>query len=292
MIAPRRILAATDFSPSGNQALDRAAALASTLGASLELVHVQQASMLERLQQWLGSRAVDVEEKLLQQNLLNLQQLAAGLHARYGVSSGLEVLQGDLRSSLAAAAERHDSDLLVVGAHGESRGHQQMIGSTPMRLLKGSQRPLLVVNRATEAAYRKVLVAVDFSASSIAAARLACGLAPHAGITLLHALEAPFEGKLRFAGVDESMVAAYLRDEAEKAQLKLQQLAQSLPAKMHGQLHPLVVNGEASQEILARQGDLILIGRHSHNSLEDILLGSVARHVLNQASCDVVVCSR
>ena len=45
------------------------------------------------------------------------------------------------------------------------------------------------------------------------------------------------------------------------------------------------------QEILGRQGDLILIGRHSHNSLEDILLGSVARHVLNRADCDVLVCS-
>jgi nucleotide-binding universal stress UspA family protein len=291
MIAPRRILAATDFSPSGNQALERAAELAAALGARLQLVHVQQASMLERLEQWLGSQAAATEEKLQQQSRLTLQQLAADLHARHGVSCGLEVLQGDLRSSLAAAAERHDCDLLVVGAHGESRVQQQLTGSTPMRLLKDSRQPLLVVRKAAAGAYRKVLVAVDFSAASLFAARLACALAPNAGITLLHTLEAPFEGKLRFAGVDESMIADYLRDEAEKAQLQLQQLVQTLPVDRHEHLHPLVVYGEASQEILARQGDLILIGRHGQSSLEDLLLGSVARHVLNQANCDVLVCS-
>ena len=291
MITPQRILAATDFSPSGNQALERAAELANALGARLDLVHVQQTSMLERLVQWLGSKAADIEEQLQQQNRLNLQDLAAGLHARYGISCGVQVVQGDLRATLISEADRQDSDLLIVGAHGESQVQQGLIGSTPIRLLKGSQRPLLVVRRAAKGEYRKVLVAVEFSATAMVAAKMACALAPNAEITLLHAVEAPFEGKLRNAGVEESQIAEYLHKEAGKALHQLQALAQDVATNRQHNLHPLVIHGEASQAILAQQCDLILIGRHGKNSLEDLLLGSVTRHVVNQALCDVLVCS-
>jgi nucleotide-binding universal stress UspA family protein len=291
MITPQRILAATDFSSSGNQALERAAELSKALGAHLELVHVQQTSMLERLEQWLGSKTADIEENLQQQNRLNLQDLATGLHARHGISCGVHIVQGDLRATLISEADRQDSDLLIVGAHGESQVQQGLIGSTPIRLLKGSQRPVLVVRKAAEGEYRKVLVAVEFSSTAMATAKMACALAPNAEITLLHALEAPFEGKLRNAGVEESQITQYLHHEAAKALQQLQALVQELPANRQHNLHPLVIHGEASQAILAQPCDLILIGRHGKNSLEDLLLGSVTRHVVNQAHCDVLICN-
>jgi len=54
-----------------------------------------------------------------------------------------------------------------------------------------------------------------------------------------------------------------------------------------------VRHGDASQQIIAMEQeydtDLIVVGKHGTNFSEDLLLGSVTKHVLAESQCDVLV---
>ena len=60
-----------------------------------------------------------------------------------------------------------------------------------------------------------------------------------------------------------------------------------------GAWEPLVVQGDASQRIIEleqeKDCDLVVLGKHGQSAAEDLLLGSVTKHVLGQARSDVLV---
>jgi nucleotide-binding universal stress UspA family protein len=54
-----------------------------------------------------------------------------------------------------------------------------------------------------------------------------------------------------------------------------------------------VLHGDASRHIVEQEQeqdcDPIVIGKHGRNALEELLLGSVIKHVLAESTCDVMV---
>lgn len=186
-----------------------------------------------------------------------------------------------------------DADLVVLGARGESFLRYAMLGSTAARLLrKSARRPVLVVKQPPHEDYRSVLVAVDFSPVSIQAIRTAKLLAPAADLVLLHAFELPYEGRLTFAGVDEQLIRKYVTTGSEIRRKRLLDFAAAAG------LAPLdysarVIHGDPAQQIIAQEQevdcDLIVVGKHGSRIAEELLLGSVTKHVLAEAQGDVLV---
>lgn len=129
--------------------------------------------------------------------------------------------------------------------------------------MRKSVKPLLVVRQPPHEAYRRVLVAVDFSPSSLPALAAARAVAPAAELVVLHAYEVPFEDRLRSSGLSPDAAMTLV--------------LQSDPASL------LV---EQEQE---RDFDLFVVGKHGESTLESILLGSVTRHVLQASQGDVLV---
>ena len=146
---------------------------------------------------------------------------------------------------------------------------------------------MLVVKQTAHERYRNVLVTVDFSPSSLPALRNARALAPSAEIVLLHAFEVPFEGKLRFAGVDDDTVHHY-----RFAAKTLRALCDEAGLPQHD-ARLMVLHGDPSRHIIEQEQeqdcDLIAIGKHGESMAEDLLLGSVTRRVLTESQCDVLV---
>lgn len=161
-----------------------------------------------------------------------------------------------------------------------------------MRLLSRTTCPVLVVKQPPHEPYRRLLVPVDFSPSSLRAIRHARSIAPQAEIVLLHAFEVPFEGKLRYASVDEDAINRYWIVAKQEATQKLHALCNEAGLSsietqrivLHGD--PTVCIIEQEQE---RDCDLIVIGKHGQSVLEELLLGSVTRHVLAESQSDVLV---
>ncbi len=285
----QRILAATDFSESARHALERAAQISKEIAATLDLLHVANLDPLEKLRRQISEVPADLQQRLLDDAREKLQQQADGLQERHGVVSGVRVVTGPLLTRLVGEIESQDADLLVCGASGQSRIRHWLLGSTAERLLAGSVCPTLVVKQAAGAPYRKLLVPVDFSSSSLRAIRHARGIAPQAKIVLLHVFEVPFEGYFRHAGVDDEIIEHYRAQARQEAEGKLRALCEA--AGLPPVTRLVVLHGNPAVHITekAHDCDLIVIGKHGESVWEELLLGSVTRRVLSESRCDVLV---
>lgn len=285
------ILAVTDFSHLARHAAERAARLAHETGAPLTLMHVMQAGALHNLRQWLGAShpLVNQLEADAQQQL---DQLAADLHAARHVSAHTALASGSVLDEIGRKAEALNAALLVLGARGEGFLRRQVLGTTSERLLRRSTRPLLVVRQTPHAAYRKALVALDFSPWSLQALAVARRVAPHAQLVLFNAFQVPFEEKLHFAGVDANTIEHYRQQARTQAVQQVHALAASAGLKA-GHWEPCIVEGDPSlrmaQQELALDCDLVVLGKHGQSAAEDLLLGSVTKHMLAEGSADVLV---
>lgn len=287
-----RILAATDLSAPARHAVARAFRIAGETGAELTLLHVLSQGALDELRRLFGTTSVPVEQRLIDEARQRLTDLAAQWGPRCGVSAGTALVTGRVLSAILDEADARDAQLIVVGARGEGYLGRLLIGSTSERLLRRTLRPMLVVKQTPHADYRRVLVPVDFSACSGQVVRLARAVAPGAELILFHAFEAPFESKLRYAGVEEETLGRYLVAAREDALARLQDLAAQV-GERDGQLRLLAQHGEASRLILVQEQeldcDLIVMGKHGQGMLEELLLGSVTKHVLAESVADVLV---
>ncbi len=292
MATLNRLLAATDLSDPARHAADRAARIAGETGASLDLVHVASLAPLEELRRFAANIPAELEQRILDAAREEVRELAAALLQHHGVSAGVRVVSGPLLAQLAAQADETSADLIVLGAHGASFMRHLLLGSTAERMISRASRSMLVVKQTAHERYRNVLVPVDFSPSSVPALRHARAVAPSAEIVLLHAFEVPFEGKLRFAGVDDDTVRHYRLAAKQEALQKLRALCDEAELPRHA-ARLMVLHGDPSRRIIEQEQeqdcDLIAIGKHGESILEDLLLGSVTRRVLSESQCDVLV---
>jgi len=287
------LLAATDFSAPARHALERAAQLAGAhAGAQLTLTHVVSASMLARLRGVMRDEAPAMEARLAEETERTLTELAARLSKQYACPVNTRLAQGSALDAITDLADELQSDLLVMGARGAHFVREFLLGSTTERVLRRTRRPVLAVKQRPQGAYRRVLVPVDFSAHAAAAAQTAHRWLPDADIVLLHAFEVDIEGTLRFASIAEEQIHEYRVRAREDALDAMAQFVDqlSIPA---GQLTRLVVHGAPTLRILEHEQsldiDLIVMGKHGQSTLEELLLGSVTKHVLAYSSSDVLV---
>jgi nucleotide-binding universal stress UspA family protein len=285
------VLAATDFSPAARHAAERAARLAGETGATLALLHVLPGTSLAELRQWLGAGHA-LEQQLQADTLSQLQQAAQALQLERGVPVRTLQASGVAFEEIAREAERQDAAVMVLGARGMGFLRRLVLGSTSERLLRRSTRPLLLVRQMPHEPYRRALVAVDFSAWSASALQTARRLAPGARLMLFSVFQVPFEDKLRFAGVDAATIEHYRRQARAEALQRLHTLAQQAGLKA-GEWEPQVAEGDASMRIVeteqALDCDLVVLGKHGQSATEELLLGSVTKHVLAEGSADVLV---
>lgn len=282
------LLAETDLSALARHAALRAAMIASETGARLHLQHVVNLGALDMLRHLLDSNERGIEQRLLDGVRGELEALAAELVEKWQVAPELRLSTGSVLGEITSYADAIDAGIVVMGARGAGFLRELLIGSTTERVLSKARHPLLVVKQIPHEAYRRVLVPVDFSGRSIAAIRLARAVAPAAEIVLLHA----FEGKLRYAGVDDAQLSSLRVSARREAVEQLNALIETggFPAD---RIRRLVLHGDASTRILEEEQqqdcDLIVMGKRGRGGLEEMLLGSVSKHILMQSSADVLI---
>ena len=288
----RSILAATDFSEDAGHAVARAALLAAGLQARLSLLHVVSAPMLGALRALFGGDRQDAETRVLDEARESLQALAA-LLGRPDDAVACEVRVGKVLDEVLAAAAQHD--LLVLGPRGSNPLRDLILGTTAERLLSKSLGPVLVARQPAREPYRQVLVAVDFSPDSVAALHAAAVLAPDAELAAVHAFDLPFEGKLLGAGVREDEIQRYRAQARQEAMRGIERAAAEAGLDPM-RVSRVVLQGHPGRTVLEQAehlgADLIVLGKHGEAGLEELMLGSVTRHVLSDAKCDVLVARR
>jgi nucleotide-binding universal stress UspA family protein len=139
--------------------------------------------------------------------------------------------------------------------------------------------------------YEQVLIATDFSAASVAAARAARRFFPEAMFHVLHAYEAPFEGRLAFAGVDDAGIERHRQHAGDQALRELDEFVRAVGLECdrstvkarHG--YPPARIKERASEL---DVDVTVLGT-GKSWLEAGFLGSVSEHVAAESPCDVLL---
>jgi len=139
--------------------------------------------------------------------------------------------------------------------------------------------------------YRKILVAVDGSPTSLHALEESFKLAQNEGswITVVSVIP-PYTGDLDLVAVGGVMAA--MRRPCEEALRKAQELAE----KQRALIKTVCEEGEPHERIIdlaqAENCDLIVIGRRGLKRLERVLVGSVTARVIGYSPIDVLVVTR
>lgn len=290
-----KVIVATDLSRASHGAVLRAALIARSHGAQLEVLHVLPSKALEAPWHWFKDEAAARYGSLRDEASAKLQELVARLAGGGALDVRAQLAEGTPSREIAARAEAIGAGLVVIGAHGAHALLDIFVGTTAQELVRRSSIPVLLAKEAPPSEYERVLVATDFSDHARAAARLAAELFPAGALYLFHAYELPFEGKMSYAGVDLDVIQSYRTRAASALGQELDEFARSLgPAGsraarsvQHG--HPPRRLIEQARRI---EADLIVAGAHGKSGLETALLGSVSAHLIAEAHCDVLVAGR
>ncbi len=283
------ILTAVDFSEDSRSAASRAFLLAKDHSARLELLHIISDSTIQAMGE-LFQPPADQRTRLIERAGNLLSELSSEYDPDARVGASLSVRTGVVLDEIMASSE--NADVLVLGARGWNPLRDIIVGTTADRLLRKGKRPVLIVKRPALEAYRRVIVPVDFSPHSATALRTALLIAPEADINIVHAYDVPLERKLWLADVPEEQIEHFRNEARQKALENIVSLRKEAGPEQHRILH-YMENGDAGSVILARDAslgaDLIVIGKHKRSYTGELLLGSVTRHVLSGARCDVLV---
>ena len=142
----RKILVATDGSPSSAEAVAFGVELASEHEAELIFVHV--VPTLDVVPSTGFGIAFPHEPSQHDHVLL---EDAAAVASEHGVISTTAMLRGDTVDEIVAYADSHDVDLTVVGSRGHGAIAGALLGSVSRGVLGESKRPVLIVRAATVA---------------------------------------------------------------------------------------------------------------------------------------------
>jgi nucleotide-binding universal stress UspA family protein len=277
--APVRVeslLVAVDAAGEAGHAAARAAALARELGASkLHLVHASRRR---------GNGASHVGEKLLQ---VRLEALALDLALPASLRTRCVVASGPAARVIAEASPA--SVLTVIGAPASPIARHWPRASLASRVLAHRRAPVLVVRRPCSGPYRRVLVAADLTTRSEDALHWARLVAPSARIEVVHALDVPFEGKMRFAGVEDHVIADYRRSALRRAIFAMEAL---VPRPRPAKVTTRIVSGRAAWPILDRMretgADLVVAAPSTKGRVERWFLPSVTDRLIGESPADVL----
>lgn len=284
---PQTILLATDLSARSDRALDRAVQLARQWNARLVTLTVLDPGTLsaERvratpLPSWATAPVDPVQ--------LAFEHLCRDASAP-DVKIVLRVAEGKVSETLLKVAEEEGAGLIVTGvARNESLG-RSILGSSVDWLARHADIPVLVVRDRTHGSYRNIVVTSDFSPSSALALNAVLQLFPGTQTTLFHAFDVPFPGMMdtsQDAAVRQGLENARIEGEKFLDQAKLESAQRSLVRMVNEQGEPVRLTYEFTRD---HQADLIALGTHGRSAIFDILIGSIAKRILETAITDVLL---
>lgn len=281
---PKKILLATDLSCRCDRALDRSVALAKAWNATLVVAHVLDPDLdpsdLRRIEDLPTWRRPPERAKLAE------AQIRRDMMEAYGPVA-VRVLEGDPATRIEELAREEGCGLIVAGVARDQTFGRSFLGATVDRLVRRARTPVLVAKTRAKRPYERIVVATDFSDSSLHALEAALLLFPRAEIALLHAYEAPFEGMM--TGTD--FVAQFAKYEREAAAAFLAK--SRAPEEVKRRVEVFIEHGSPEAMLRAyvedKGADLIVVGSHGRSAMFDVFIGSTAKRILETARADVLL---
>jgi nucleotide-binding universal stress UspA family protein len=276
----KNLLVASDLTALSDRAVQRAARLAAQFDASLTVLHVINEALHVDVRRQLGAEAAKVMSNQLTMTT-----------ATQEVKGEIRVAAGEAFAEIIRTARAVEADLTILGMHRKQGLKELFVGTTVERVLRYSERPVLVVKDQAMRDYERVLIPVDFSVPSRRALAEACRIAPGAEYHVVHGYDVPFAGFItdeaarREAEADhQTRLEALIREEMDALL--------SAGARDSRRIKRSVRRGAVLEvihdQIGAVRPDLLVMGTHGRTGVARAMVGSVAQEILVDPPCDVL----
>jgi nucleotide-binding universal stress UspA family protein len=281
----KTILFATDFSTAAAQAIPYVRKIAEHYESSLVALHVRPP--VARPGTEMGTWPDDLKAAKAMDEKHNEELLDTFA----GMPTQIFIEVGDIQSSVDAAIQKNNVDLVVMGTRGRTGLGKLLLGSVAEEIFRTVDCPVLTVgphsdsSRGTLGEFREILYATDFSPHSQAAAAYAVSLAEEfqSRLILLHVIPEPEAGDL----VSASDVTASSKGLLRKL----------VPPEAETWCRPeyFIERGDPAGKILEiaklRETDLIVLGARREKGLSGApthLPIATAHKVVSHATCPVL----
>ena len=282
-----KVLFATDGSREDQHARSFIASAHWAAGTEIELFGVMRMVGLELSGDLIDRNLTDFE--------FQLDELAVSLPQRdLTVTWGTAV--GEPAEEIAARARAIEADLIVVGSRGRGPLATSILGSVSAGVIDRAPCPVLVVR---EDQIKRIMLADDGSVGAATAAALLDDwpIFADASLQVVSVVDvgrplATFGEAPMIYVAGEHLYYDALQEERERAQRTVGTRAKELTPRPRA-VSVSVREGDAGDQILAAAhdfaADLIVVGSRGQTGLARIFAGSVARRVLLEARCSVLV---
>lgn len=273
---PNHFLVATDLTDRAERALARALDLLPAAGR-LTVLHVVPTGLPPEL----ASEHQRSTTAFLASRLgLVPQQRAAAIQSI--------VVTGGAFNTIIAEAIARAADLVVIGNPTTDHYADLFTGSTAERVIRFSDRPVLMVKQAPREHYQRILVAFDGSDGAVRALHVAFALAHDAEFRIVHAWWPPHIslGEIEAARQE-------IQDENKRLKELIASAArQAVTASGTSAKVTIDLVENNPYLVIANQcswADLLVMGTHSKGRLAStVSVGKLAGHLLAESPCDVL----
>jgi nucleotide-binding universal stress UspA family protein len=204
------------------------------------------------------------------------------------VEPSIEVRYGEAADTIADVARARDARLIVLGIGPHSHRHRLLSAGTPWATGRRAPCPILAVSETAHELPHVAVVATDFSAESIHAAKIALTMLADGGVVyLVHAWS-------RVDTVFPSAELASLNDRyAASLPEQFARMREALGPTDRVTIETLALEGRPADLVLATaramRADLVVAGTHGRGVVERWLLGSTSSALLRGAECSVLL---
>lgn len=275
----KHILAATDFSDRAEVAIQRCIMLARKHNVDCTFIHVVDSDSPSEY----SAAIVESARKNLRARLS-----ASGL-----ADPDILIVEGTAYDQIMKAAEKFNSDLIIVGAHRKNILLDFFKGTTVDRLLRVTERPVLIAREMARSDYHSIVIGLEMDPATERAIEAASELgfldAPE--IAAVHTYRNPEKDQLIYAGIESELV----REHVGRTYNRILSYASHFIERTTLTDKPTRLILEESDPVDAvlriateAKADLIIVGTRGLTGIRKALLGGVADGIIRAAHCDVL----
>lgn len=289
-----RVLIATDLSSHAEDALALVAGLAMPAGSAVRIVHVVEP--FPAINALAPAEMLTLAAEGEREIMTELDRKAAMFRERAFVVQTALVI-GRPADMIVDEAQRFHADLVVVGSRGRRRVAATLLGSVSAEVVDRAPCPVLV---ARGRALTRLILAEDGSDTAAAGADLVTNVPALRAlpVQVVSVVDAPFPFTAANSDAGPSMHAAIQAyyDSLPSLREATSRIANDRSAKLSAagvEATAEMREGDAADELIAAaaasRADGIVIGSHGRTGVSRLFLGSVARTVLFNAPCSVLI---
>ncbi len=287
----RSIVVATDFTECSLAAVKEAVRIARFNQARLHPVHIIEMLVLADLEEAVGGNDPDFRDTILADTRAAWREFSGGLEG--AADAPIDILIDQPAQGIATSVAKHRADLLVMGVQGTSEG--EGTGTLAAHAVRLAKTKTLLVQPGHAGAYRRIVVAVDFSETSRAAEVAAMRLAvqDNAVVHVVHIFNPPWL-RLHYRSATPQATSDYRKQFLDGLSRRLERFCDPGDPETRWVKPSCHVLEHRSHGVgivdfaLANAADLVVLGTRGRTNLRDLVLGSTAERVLRRAPCSIL----